>query len=111
MRFEPLCTLEKGQYVGPRWTREQLQIVQLARRVIGYAGAFPPYEGLLNKFNQSSIFDDAFDLRKYPTEYAGQRSEELEEMAKEHQVPIEIKMKNYFPKWRRDKDWRLMRGR
>ena len=109
MRFEPLCTLEKGRYVGPKWTKQELQTVQLARRVIGYAGAFPPYEALVNKFNQSNSFAEAFDLKRR-TVYEGQRSEPLEEMAAEHQMPV-ARIKNYFPKWRKEPDWRRTRGK
>jgi hypothetical protein len=30
--------------------------------VIGYGGAFPAYEGLVNKFNNASCFEEAFEL-------------------------------------------------
>lgn len=63
MRFEPLDSLWKNQYVGPRWTPEQLEIVARARRVIGYGGAFPPYEGLRKKFAGAKGFQEAFSLR------------------------------------------------
>ena len=108
MRFEPLCTLKTGQYVGAKWTKEELQKVQHVRRVMGYAGAFPPYEALVNKFNQSNSFAEAFDLKR-PTMYEGKRSESLEEMAVEHQIPI-AKHKTYFPKGSKERDWRK-RGR
>jgi hypothetical protein len=38
-------------------------MVAKARRVIGFAGAFPPYEGLVDKFNRAKDFHDAFELR------------------------------------------------
>ncbi len=63
MRFEPLTTLEKNRFVSPRWTREEIEMVASARRVIGYAGAFPPYEGLVDKFNGARDFYEAFQLR------------------------------------------------
>ena len=63
MRFEPLTSLEKNRYVSPRWDREALERVAKARRVIGYAGAFPPYAGLVDKFNSSKDFYEAFELR------------------------------------------------
>jgi hypothetical protein len=63
MRFEPLTTLEKNRFVSPKWTRENLEMVAKARRVIGYAGAFPPYKGLVNKFVKAKDFHDAFQLR------------------------------------------------
>jgi len=64
MRFEPLNTLKKNTFVSKKWTRELLDLVQRARRVIGYGGAFPPYKGLVNKFNRAESFEEAFSL--YP---------------------------------------------
>jgi hypothetical protein len=73
MRFEPLTSLEKNRFVSPRWGREELEMVAKARRVIGYAGAFPPYEGLVDKFNRAKDFHEAFELRdkseKKPPEF------------------------------------------
>ena len=63
MRFEPLTSLTKNAYVSPRWTRERLDRVARARRVLGYAGAFPPYSGLVRKFDRARSFDTAFRLR------------------------------------------------
>ena len=63
MRYEPLFTLEKNQFVSPRWTGKQIELVQQARRVIGFGGAFPAYKGLVNKFNDASSFEEAFVLR------------------------------------------------
>lgn len=63
MRFEPLDSLKKNQHVGPNWTPEQLEMVARARRVIGYGGAFPPYEGLRKKFLKARSFEEAFALR------------------------------------------------
>lgn len=39
-------------------------MVAAARRVIGFGGAFPPYEGLVKKFTRAKSFDEAFEL--YP---------------------------------------------
>jgi hypothetical protein len=73
MRFEPLTSLDKNRFVSPRWGKEELEMVAKARRVIGYAGAFPPYEGLVDKFNEAKDFYDAFELRdrtgKRPPEF------------------------------------------
>jgi hypothetical protein len=63
MRFEPLNSLKKNQYISRYWKKSQLEAIARARRVIGYGGAFPPYEGLINKFKDASDFDDAFRLR------------------------------------------------
>jgi len=63
MRFEPLCTIEKNRYVSPKWEKKYLEMVADARRVIGYGGAFPPYEGLIKKFQKAKDFEEAFALR------------------------------------------------
>jgi len=81
MRFEPLTSLEKNRFLSPRWTREELEMVAKARRVIGYAGAFPPYQGLLDKFNRAKDFYDAFELRdrtlKRPPDFLKQQDLEI----------------------------------
>ena len=62
MRYESLYTLEKNSYISPIWNLQQIELVQHARRVIGYGGAFPAYAGLVNKFNNASGFIEAFEL-------------------------------------------------
>jgi len=64
MRFEPPCSLQKNAYVGPNWTPEAVEMVAEARRVIGYAGGFPPYKPLVEKFQRARGFEEAFSL--YP---------------------------------------------
>ncbi len=64
MRFEPNDSLKKNQFISRLWTAEQLEAVADARRVIGYGGAFPPYEGLIKKLSNAKGFNDAFSL--YP---------------------------------------------
>ncbi|MGH9917699.1 MAG: hypothetical protein ACRD6W_02320, partial [Nitrososphaerales archaeon] len=64
MRFEPLTSLTKNAWVSPHWSHEQLQQVAAARRVLGFAGAFPPYERLARKFGRARSFETAFRLRK-----------------------------------------------
>ena len=63
MRFEPLDSLKKNQHVDIKWTSKQLEMVAQARRVIGYGGAFPPYNGLRKKFIDAKDFEEAFSLR------------------------------------------------
>jgi len=63
MRYEPLDPRCKNTYVSPNWTTEQLEMVAKARRVIGYGGAFPPYEGLRKKILEANNFERAFELR------------------------------------------------
>ena len=80
MRFEPLCTLKKNAHVGPHWTPEALEMVAEARRVIGYAGTFPPYDSLIEKLRKASSFEEAFSLyppkkvKKIPTNSNGRNS-------------------------------------
>ena len=62
MRYQPLDALEKDKHVSPGWTEEQLEAVMKARRVIGFGGAFPPYEGLVQKFERAKSADEAFAL-------------------------------------------------
>jgi len=66
MRFEPLISLEKNLYISKEngWTKEKVGAVQSARRVIGYGGSFPPYQGLIDKFQNAKSFDGAFELRE-----------------------------------------------
>ena len=64
MRYQPLekpYALEKDSYIAPSWTDKELEMVQRARRVIGYGGSFPPYEGLVNKLDKQRGFWEAFD--------------------------------------------------
>lgn len=61
MRYQPLDELDKNSYVDSSWTKEELEMVERARRVIGYGGSFPPYEGLVRKLNRETTFWDAFE--------------------------------------------------
>ena len=72
MRYQPPNTLKKDSYVAPQWTHEQLEMVATARRVIGFGGAFPPYEGIVKKFNKAKSFNEAFEL--YPKNRAREDS-------------------------------------
>jgi hypothetical protein len=65
MRYEPLTALEKNKFISPYWTQDRLEAIASARRVIGFGGAFPPYEGLVKKFNDAENFNAAFELRPY----------------------------------------------
>jgi hypothetical protein len=62
MQFQPVNTLKKDAYVAPNWTSEKLNMVAAARRVIGFGGAFPPYKGLVKKFDNAPDFYEAFKL-------------------------------------------------
>lgn len=64
MRYQPVYALEKNKYIAPKWNYNRLELVERARRVIGYGGAFPPYNGLVDKFERARDFDEAFALRE-----------------------------------------------
>jgi len=91
MRYEPLTSLEKNKYVSPHWDLERLEMVADARRVLGYAGAFPPYEALVDKFRRAKNFDEAFKLlpiaRKLPIV---QPRKELLEQGADHQQLVAV---------------------
>ncbi len=66
MRYQPIelpYALEKDSYVSPFWTEEELEMVADARRVLGYHGAFAPYQKLKEKFQKAGDFKEAFALR------------------------------------------------
>jgi hypothetical protein len=64
MRYEPLEPRPKNTFIAPNWTPELLEMVAKARRVLGYGGAFPPYEGLKKKFFDAKSFEEALSLRE-----------------------------------------------
>jgi len=94
MRFEPLTSLTKNAWISPHWGDEQLQQVAAARRVLGFAGAFPPYKGLVRKFQRARSFRTAFRLRK-PRVH--KRSKPLRNQLR--------------PRYGGDLDWRLQKQR
>jgi len=67
MRYVPLNSLKKNDFISPNWSPEQLEMVADARRVIGFGGAFPAYEGLVDKFVGAKDFNEAFRLRPKKT--------------------------------------------
>jgi hypothetical protein len=105
MRYQPLSgdyAFQKDSYVSPSWSLEELEMVTVARRVIGYGGAFPPYEGLRKKFANAGNFHQAFRLyktkplpkkRKPKPEYDGFELKEfawdLLNMGKDHEFPTD----------------------
>lgn len=61
MRFQPVYTLKKNDYISPNWTKEQLDSVATARRLFGSGGTFPPYKGMMKvKVEGCKTFDEAF---------------------------------------------------
>jgi len=105
MRYEPLCSLEKSRYVAPKWDCQRLERVMDARRVIGYAGSFPPYKALVEKLNRANSFDEAFNLRPKMKKVSKLQRGSLMEMARQDRV-VGSRKKYYFPAGRRYLDWR-----
>jgi len=62
MRYEPLDSLKRGSHMGQNWNTRTLDMVNRLRRVLGYHGALPPYEGLRKKICRTSSFERAFYL-------------------------------------------------
>lgn len=61
MRYQPTNALVKNRYIAPKWDANRLDAIQRARRVIGYGGAFPPYEGFMKeKVEKCQSFVEAF---------------------------------------------------
>ena len=69
MRFEPLTSLKKNQYVSSNWTNNLLDMVARARRVIGFGGAFPPYEVLVTKITNANTLEEAMKLDPIKPQY------------------------------------------
>ncbi len=71
MRYEPINAYDadgnpftKNSFISPHWNAGLLEMLARARRVIGYGGAFPPYDGLKKKITGASTFEEAFALRQ-----------------------------------------------
>lgn len=94
MRYEPPYSLKKNQYVSPFWTAEKLEMIAKARRVLGYGGAFPPYEGLVKKFQKARNFEEAFSL--YPPKKKAKtksltNNERTENIANDEKIVSQLK--------------------
>jgi len=101
MRFEPLDSLEKNQHVGPNWTSQQLDMVQRARRVLGFSGAFPPYKALVRKFNKANCFNKAFELRPIGSKKPLLQSISIRIFKHSKRNATKTKIR-----WTKEKDWR-----
>ena len=61
MRFQPVYTLKKNNYISPEWDTVRLDAIASARRVFGSGGTFPPYKGMMKvKVEGCKTFDEAF---------------------------------------------------
>ncbi|MEM3264719.1 MAG: hypothetical protein QXH07_02065 [Thermoplasmata archaeon] len=63
MRYVPLDALDKNYFISPYWNTEQLEMIAGARRVLGYGGAFVPYNGFVEKIMNAKTFEIAMELR------------------------------------------------
>lgn len=63
MRYVPLDSLDKNKFISPYWNAEKLEMIAMARRVLGYGGSFVPYDGFVKKIKNSINFEEAMELR------------------------------------------------
>ena len=64
MRYIPIDATEKNAYVSAKWDLKRIDMIEESRRVVGYGGAFPPYQALIDEFDKRSSFEEAFTV--YP---------------------------------------------
>ena len=88
LRYQPLDSLKYNNHVGPFWGKERLEQFSKFRRVCGFGGVFPPYKWLVERFDKSQNFDEAFELP--------QKNSLLKTRAH----------KDYYESWRRIQDWK-----
>jgi hypothetical protein len=107
MRYQPLSgegAFDKDSFIAPAWDPQLLNMVAKARRVIGFGGAFPPYEGLIKKFDKAKDFADAFGLfPEKPRKSAGDAvaDHKLREMGLDHEYSTHaLKLKKKAPRKR-----------
>ncbi len=62
MRYQPTDCLKKNTFISKNWTKEELDYLARARRVMGYGGAFPPYNRLVEKIEKANNFNEAFEV-------------------------------------------------
>jgi len=103
MRYQPVLelpyALEKNTYVAPKWDKNQLETVASLRRVVGFAGTFPPYKALVDRFNETESFGEMlYPKKRLPRPTKGQLSLEM------RPVPIK-RIQRQKPKWNGDLDW------
>jgi hypothetical protein len=113
MRYTPLNSLDKNKHIGPKWDVKSLQIVQQSRRVIGYGGAFPPYEGLVKKLNAAKNFYEAFELvpvtqTRKSKGIIEHSKEMIDEGSTEHLKTRSIRQTPYWSSLRKEENWRLI---
>ena len=90
LRYQPLDSLKYNSHVGIFWDKEKLEQFSRFRRVCGFGGVFPPYKWLLERFDKSQNFDEAFELP--------QRNSLLQTRAH----------KDYYESWQRIQDWKTV---
>jgi hypothetical protein len=90
MRYQPLNALEKDVYIAPRWSKENIEKLEKFRRIVGFAGTFPPYNWLKDRLNKASSFEEAFE----PPPRIG------------HSKPLRRAHVSYFAAWKKEPYWR-----
>ncbi len=66
MRFQPISSTEKNDYISHLWTEKQLDAMATGRRLFGSGGTFPPYKAIIKKIEGCKTFDEAFTNGIYP---------------------------------------------
>ena len=69
MRYEPIDSLEKNQYIGEHWSKEALEKVANFRRVLGHGGCLPPSKVIKKKLFEAEGFEEAFTLAPKPKQH------------------------------------------
>lgn len=95
MRYEPLNSLVKNKYISPHWTPERLELVAKARRVLGFGGAFPPYEGLKQKLRSARSFEEAFELRPHPNEKRSRTPKAIAGTIEQRELGLSVKRSQF----------------
>lgn len=60
MRYEPLTPSVRKEFVGKKWSRDQLDMVRDTQRIFSVGGAFPPKQDVVKQFCGAKNFYDAF---------------------------------------------------
>ena len=103
MRYQPVLdpdfSLKKNSYISPNWNKEQLQKIAEARRIVGFAGTFPPYNKLVERFNETSNFEELIFEKK------SDENKLLDTTKKS----TSNRLKNAKPRYNKKFDWRKTR--
>ena len=103
MRYQPVLdkeySLEKNKYISPKWNKKQLQKIAETRRVVGFGGTFPPYKKLVDRFNETSSFEELVPDNE-------QNKSNIEKLSKNKKKSTEnSRLKNTKPRYGKGLGW------